>query len=135
MIEKVKLSYYEGFVYLAHCGTGHYKIGMSQTPVKRIRHFDTKMPVNVNLIHSFYTDNRYAAEKSLQERFSHWRQEGEWFLFPPELEQIYVNEIKEIFAYVAGQFHFVYQIMPTYSELLSQIAKGELIPSFGRLPY
>lgn len=68
-----------GYVYLAHADTGHYKIGYSVDPQNRIKHFDTQMPVKVEIVHTIQTDDMRRLEKKLHERFESQRVTGEWF--------------------------------------------------------
>lgn len=90
LLEKAsKRSATEGYIYLAYCDTGHYKIGWSVDPDKRIKHFDTQMPVEVSMVHSFPTDNVRAAETFLHYLFQDKRINGEWFdLSESEIEFI-----------------------------------------------
>jgi hypothetical protein len=68
-----------GYVYLAFCDTGHFKIGRSVDPEARIQHFDTQMPVNVKKAHVFHADNAAWAEASLHYWLDDCRYKGEWF--------------------------------------------------------
>jgi hypothetical protein len=72
-----------GWVYVALCETGHVKIGISQSPEERIKHFDTVMPVEVSLIHQFHVDDAPAVESYLHEMLADYRHKGEWFILPP----------------------------------------------------
>ena len=90
----------QGFVYLAECSTGHFKIGKSINPTKRIRHFDTQMPVDTWLRHSFPAMPYAEAEKQLHERFDSHRVDGEWF----ELPQESVAYVESIERFEKGRF-------------------------------
>lgn len=68
-----------GFVYLAHCETGHYKIGYSVSPESRIQQLNAQMPVPITLIHVIETDDMVTAEQTLHDRFDGQRVSGEWF--------------------------------------------------------
>lgn len=68
-----------GYVYLAHADTGHYKIGYSVDPQNRIKHFDTQMPVKVEIVHTIQTDDMRRLEEELHGRFESQRVTGEWF--------------------------------------------------------
>jgi len=92
----------EGFVYLAECSTGHFKIGKSVNPAKRVRHFDTQMPVDTWLRHSFPATPYAEAEKRLHERFDAHRVDGEWF----ELSDESVSHIESIERFEEGRFVF-----------------------------
>lgn len=93
---------YNGFVYLAKSDTGHYKIGRSKNPYKRVQHFDTIMPVKVEIIHYFPCDNPVDAEKRLHLYASHHgtRVAGEWF----EIDDYSVSAILQIRFFVNGEF-------------------------------
>jgi len=82
----------DGFVYLAYCETGHYKIGRSKNPSDRIKHFDTQMPVEVSTIHTFPAETYRLAEEQLQSECSQFHEKGEWYDLPPD----YVDAIKRI---------------------------------------
>lgn len=81
-----------GYVYLAYADTGHYKIGLSVDPRSRIKHFDTKMPVEVKLVHVIETDDMQRLEGELHRRYEGQRVTGEWF----ELSQDDVAFIQSI---------------------------------------
>ena len=70
---------YNGFVYLAKSDTGHYKIGRSQNPYGRIKHFDTIMPVKVKIVHYFPCDDPALGERALHYVVKESRITGEWF--------------------------------------------------------
>ena len=91
----------KGHVYLAEADTGHYKIGLSKRPDERIKHFDTKMPVTVEKVHSFPADDSYAAERTLHEWLDEWRGEGEWF----DLSDLQVKRIKMITRFEDGDYY------------------------------
>ena len=90
----------DGYVYLAYISTGHYKIGISKNPEARIKHFDTLMPVDVEIVHSFHADDARQAESMLHETYEHRHKKGEWFSLTFEN----VEEIKEIKAFRDGEF-------------------------------
>lgn len=89
-----------GFVYLAYSETGHYKIGKSSGPKRRIKVFNTKMPVAVTLVHVFCADDMSKAESSLHERYVASRVKGEWF----DLSDIDVKAIKSILEFDNNSF-------------------------------
>lgn len=96
-------SRYDGFVYLAKSDTGHFKVGRSVKPARRIKHFDTQMPVEVSEWHRFNADNYKDAEKALHdicdEHANHVK--GEWWDMPEYL----VWWIKDIVYYEDGDFY------------------------------
>jgi len=76
----LEVSQNHGFVYLAHCSTGHYKIGRSRTPTARVKHFDTQMPVEVELLHFIETDDAPSLEKRFHQHYEATRHKTtEWF--------------------------------------------------------
>jgi hypothetical protein len=93
----------DGYVYLAHADTGHFKVGRSIEPEKRIKHFDTQMPVDVSEWHFFRADDYKEAEDKLHdvcdEHGEH--EKGEWWDLPEYL----VWWIKSIAAYKDGNFY------------------------------
>jgi len=89
-----------GYIYLAHCDTGHYKIGRSKEPADRIRSLNTQTPVEITLIHTFEADDMFVAEEKLHRRYINKRMNGEWF----ELDQTDVETINGINAYRNGVF-------------------------------
>jgi hypothetical protein len=90
----------EDYVYLAHCDTGHHKIGISNRPFDRIKHFDTIMPVSVTLVHYFQADSAIQAETLLHNAYRERRVSGEWF----DLTCEEVEDIKNIDGFENGQF-------------------------------
>lgn len=95
---------YNGFIYIARSDTGHIKIGLSKHPFQRIKHFDTIMPVKVDMIHFFPCDNPSEAEKLLHKHYEYYRTTGEWFDIPEGMESMLLS----IRFYLNGEF--VYQI-------------------------
>ena len=91
-----------GYVYLAYCNTNHYKIGVSVHPNSRIKHFDTIMPVSVNIETSFPCDNPREAEAALHEHFADTRFKGEWF----SLDHSAYLLIHRIKRYQNGKFYY-----------------------------
>jgi hypothetical protein len=89
-----------GYVYLAKSETGHHKIGISIKPKARIKMFDTKMPVAVELIHTILADDPRLAENILHTHFSGKRHNGEWF----NLDEHDVEYIKNCTAFSGGHF-------------------------------
>ena len=75
---------HQSYVYLAWADTGHYKIGISNKPYKRIRHFKTKMPVDVLPVHFIATSQPRILETQLHRMYANQRVNGEWFVLEPE---------------------------------------------------
>ena len=89
-----------GFVYIAHADTGHYKIGRSTKPAKRIDHFDTQMPVSVVEVHRFKCDAYRKAESMLHDWASDYCVNGEWF----DLDDDQIIALEAIAGYQDGHF-------------------------------
>ena len=91
-----------GFIYLAECSTGHFKIGKSTGPLERVQHFDTQMPVDVWLRHHFAADAYSVAERRLHRRYAEHRVNGEWF----DLPDAAVTFVESITRFADGAFWF-----------------------------
>lgn len=94
---------YDGWVYIAKSDTGHYKIGRSKTPVERVKHFDTIMPIDVKVIAMIPCDDYVAAEKLLHWQYGEYknfRVKGEWFLIPDE----FAERFESIICFLDGDF-------------------------------
>jgi len=93
----------DGFVYLAKADTGHFKVGRSTDPDKRIQHFDTQMPVDVSEWHFFRADDYVEAEKHLHQICDEHAEHinGEWWDMPEYL----IWWIKDIAYYEDGEFY------------------------------
>jgi len=89
-----------GYVYLAYSETDHYKIGKSIGPEDRIAVFDTQMPIEVSMLHSFEADDMSTAEAMLHRQFDDKQVKGEWF----DLDPVDIEFIKSIEVYTDGQF-------------------------------
>lgn len=75
----------EGYVYLLREANGtHYKIGRTRNPENRLRTFSVKLPFQVEYDHLIQTDDMYALEAELHQRFAHCRVDGEWFALTPD---------------------------------------------------
>jgi len=90
-----------GDVYLAQSETGHYKIGWSTDAPERVEHFDTQMPVEVDLVHSFTADRARDAESRLHDWASNHHVKGEWF----EFSNSQVSVLKNTTEYSDGTFY------------------------------
>lgn len=89
------------YIYLIYCATGHYKIGLSKEPEKRLLQLNTAWPVELSLVHFFVADNAQEAEARLHAHYSAKRVKGEWF----DLSQEQVAFIKSITSYQDGVFN------------------------------
>jgi hypothetical protein len=74
-----------GYVYLMHGdGTEWYKIGHSVNPVTRAAAIGVKAPFEVNLLVSYWAEDRFTDEAIWHRRFETKRVNGEWFALSPE---------------------------------------------------
>ena len=128
----------EGYIYIAKIEeTGHIKVGRSKTPTKRIKHFDTIMPVKVHIVSWFYADDCVAAEAWLHEHLKDFRVKGEWFDVP---ELIQIN-LLSTFCYIDGKFHLVEEIekncceQAIYDFVSACVSSGYLLRPVNDLPY
>lgn len=63
------------------------KIGISDTPEKRLKSIQTGCPYKVNIL-SYYPDLDYKTEKDLHRRFRESRLRGEWFRINDEIRKL-----------------------------------------------
>jgi hypothetical protein len=112
-----------GYVYIAQCETGHIKIGISENPVLRIKHFDTQMPVEVRMMYHFPADDAREAESYLHKLLGEYRQKGEWFVLPP----LVLAHLTRIEGYIGGVMFFarLHTCGVRYSD---ELMKPQLIP-------
>ena len=66
-------------VYLIKSEGSNYKIGTSKHPEKRLRQLQTGNQEKLELVNTFQTNYAALVETTLHNRFSHLRQNGEWF--------------------------------------------------------
>ncbi len=59
----------------------HYKIGVSNNPMKRLSQLQTGCPSELILLETYQSEVSYEIEKVLHRWFSHLKKEGEWFDF------------------------------------------------------
>ena len=89
--------------------TGHYKIGISKNPKKRIQQLNTGNSSKLKLIHVFETEYPFKLETALHNRYSHIIKYGEWFDFDPFIE---VNFLKECELLNRGISHLKKNLNP-----------------------
>lgn len=73
-----------GYVYLIKNNEGHYKIGKSVNPNKRIESLGVVLPFPIEAVHLVYSDRMSKLEKELHERFGDKHIAGEWFALTDE---------------------------------------------------
>jgi len=81
-----------GYIYLIESTHGYYKIGLSRTPVQRIKTLGVKLPFPIKVQHLILTNHMYKAEKVLHEQYATKRVNGEWF----DLTENDIADIKAI---------------------------------------
>lgn len=123
------MTIFDGDIYIARSDTGHYKIGISKTPQERIRHFDTIMPVSVELIHRIPSDDCKGGEALIHQSLARFRFKGEWFDLPEKV----VTVLCGVTAYFGGGW---YQKMDTVSRTLFELERnGSIAWTYAELPY
>lgn len=86
-----------GYVYVVQAiePSGHYKIGRSKDPQRRIESMGVKLPYPINIICLIKTDNMLKLEKALHRRHEEQRVNGEWFALDQEHVE-YLKSLKEV---------------------------------------
>lgn len=83
-----------GFVYLIWAENGLHKIGKAKDLESRFYAFTNMMPLKIELVHSFFSENYSQAERKLHIMFAEKREIGEWFRLSP-LEIHYIKRIQD----------------------------------------
>jgi hypothetical protein len=137
-LNKKHLTGNQGYVYIAEIvQSGHIKIGRSKTPTKRIKHFSTIMPVDIQIVSWFYADDCVQAEATLHKNLDLYRVTGEWF----QVTKGIYNQLKRAFCYIDGRFCTVDEIELTCCEVAVResrkqgIERGEIALLYDHLPY
>ena len=76
----LELSPRHGWVYFIKSDSGHYKIGKSRRPDKRVGEFTLQLPFKVEVIHLVESDDYHLAERMFHIMFRDYHVNGEWFL-------------------------------------------------------
>ena len=71
-----------GYVYIIKADSGHYKIGKSIRPDKRVGEFTLQLPFKVEIIQVIKCKNYTESERRLHSLCAPWHVNGEWFLLP-----------------------------------------------------
>ena len=82
-------------IYLLQNDNGFYKIGVSKNPAKRVKQLQTGSADKISLITFYESNNAFAIERALKNRYSIYRINGEWFNLPLE-EELAFNKNCEI---------------------------------------
>ena len=77
-------------VYLMQC-EGFIKIGRSKHPSKRLQDIRVSNPFNVRLLAVVNSENDKELESELHLKYSHLRQNGEWFSFNKNIFDLLVS--------------------------------------------
>lgn len=75
---------------------GHYKIGVSIHPSRRVSALQTGNSSELKLVESYESEFAYKIEKSLQRRYSYLKKEGEWFEMSITNEVTFLKECENI---------------------------------------
>lgn len=73
--------YHPGFVYLIAAVENPilYKIGVTVNLETRLKGIQNMSPIELNVLHTIETDQRFALERELHKKFAAKRKHGEWF--------------------------------------------------------
>lgn len=75
----------KGYVYILNEINGeHYKIGRTRNPDNRLRTFSVKLPYKVEYDLLIPTNDMYALETRLHNKYAPQRVDGEWFTLTPD---------------------------------------------------
>lgn len=78
--------------------SGHYKIGVSKHPQKRIKQLITGNSSELKLIETYQSEHAYKIERTLQRRYTGMKKEGEWFDLSIQHETTFLTECEQIQA-------------------------------------
>lgn len=70
------------FIYLITNQKGHYKIGVSKNPDKRIKSMETGNPDDLVIFYRYKTKNAHKIERILHRLFESYKVKLEWFELP-----------------------------------------------------
>ena len=85
-------------VYLIKSESSNYKIGTSKHPEKRLVQLQTGNQEKLELINSFETNYPTLVETTLHNKFSHLKENGEWFTISLEEEVGFIESCEKIEA-------------------------------------
>lgn len=93
----------DSFVYLMKIiDTPYYKIGIARDPGERIKAFRTQMPLDIDVIYTFFSSDARLAEVYLHLKFVSKRYRGEWF----KLSDDDISFVKSIWGHGTEGFIF-----------------------------
>jgi predicted GIY-YIG superfamily endonuclease len=75
---------------------GHYKIGVSKHPKKRVKQLNTGNSSELKLIEIYQSEYANKIEKTLQRRYSYLKKEGEWFDMDISHETLFLTDCQKI---------------------------------------
>jgi hypothetical protein len=75
----------QGYIYLAKSNNGHYKIGRTTDPEKRLKQLQSEYPMlEISMEHTFSAMDFVTAEDELQQRYNEKCVGREWFALAPD---------------------------------------------------
>lgn len=87
----------EKYVYLIKSeDSSRYKIGISKNPQKRVKQLQTGNSEKLCLVNTYLSEYYDKIERTLHNRFSYLKKEGEWFEFSLEEEVKFIDECTRI---------------------------------------
>lgn len=76
----------------------YYKIGVSNSPVNRLKTLQTGCPFLIYLQHTFATKKAYKVEKKLHKKVAKYSANGEWF-------RVYEEDTEDFFDRIYGKVY------------------------------
>ncbi len=116
-------------IYLIRAENGLVKIGLGESPKKRLSQAQSSSPIRLELIHMASVDNAEEVEKSLHQLYAAKRSHGEWF----QLTEDDVSDIKNRFpftdiAYAAEKTNILLGLTAEEICLVREAAKSQGMP-------
>ena len=110
-----------GYVYLARTETvdhgAVHKIGRSKEPADRVQVFDTKMPVDVEIVNHFPVDDSVQVESILQSRHDTQHIKGEWF----DLDEFSLAGLRHATGFEDGELTYSVEALKSYATDIGQM--------------
>lgn len=97
--DKMNSNNINGFVYVLHAkNTDLYKIGCTNDVNRRVKELEAMSPLELELIYTFETNEKFKLEAVLHDLFSEDRCHGEWFcLNEKQLFQLGISVSEQIY--------------------------------------